>query len=885
MKIALAMGSAALSVVFAAQSASGQEAQPWYYPYALAQGDAPAAPTSVPAESTDAPISVSEVATAPQAVEAPAAVPAPTQAAEPPARPNINPYERDIALTVPLFFNRRVLGELDVLLTRDDRFNVNSASFISLIKPLLTPDAGAELVASLAGVDAFFPEEINSAGIELEYDPEQLAVLVLRIAPERRTVESLFEAGRPEDPAQAPEPFSAYMNTNMVLLRRGLTGEINRPGVFLNGAVRYKNLVFEADVQGQDNPFQDEYTVDRRYARLVYDQPEAYRRWTFGDLDPETRGRQGFGELGGIGVVRQKRRFEPFRNNILAGNRELILREASTVRVLRNGVFVREFRLEPGQYDVGNLPLDAGTNDIQLEIVNGSGVRESLNYRAYLDPIDLEPGDYDYGAYLGVTSNLGFGSPDYSDGDLAFTGFYRKAFLNKPAIGIGLQASERVQNLTAQAQFLLSNAGRIQADAAVSHSDSGAGYAFAVGYDFLIDAGSSADSLSAIIDFTSPDYATLGDGFAQNPISWTVTANYSRQLSEQLFANFGTSYRVSRSSFLSDSYSVFASLNYRVTRAWTFQVGAEFTETGTRNSNFGLNRDGVGVVMALVWQPASGRRFDSRYSSATDSASVRYQDTTSNRAGSFGYSLASTYDDGSGSVSGQVDYVASRFDATLSHSAFGRDFSSITEEQVTSLRLGSSIATTGRKVAVGRTIQDSFAIVYGHPSLKGAPVIVGQSFEGGQYQARSGALGPALGNSLTSYVNQSVRYDALNAPLGYNIGEGVVRVRPTYRSGYAIEVGSGAFVSALGRLVGNRNMPVALYSGRVTVVGDSTAEPQLFFTNSVGRFAMQGLEPGKAYRVDVFSSPATSFEIVVPADNDGLLDLGAVNVPVEVPKE
>lgn len=890
MKIALAMGSAALSVLLAAQSANSQEAQPWYYPYAPSQDDVPSSPAAS-VGSMDVSAAPLAAAAAPQAVVIPAApapvapVQAPDQAAETAARPNINPYDRDIAMTVPLFFNRRVLGELDVLLTRDDRFNVNSASFISLIKPLLTPDAGAELEASLAGIDAFFPEEVNTAGIELEYDPEQLAVLVLRIAPERRTVESLFEAGRPEEPAQAPEPFSAYLNTNMVLLRRGSTGDFNRPGVFLNGAVRYKNFVFEADVQGQDNPFQDEYTIDRRYARLVYDQPEAYRRWTFGDLDPETRGRQGFGELGGFGVVRQKRRFEPFRNNVLAGNRELILREASTVRVLRNGVFVREFRLEPGQYDVGNLPLDAGSNDIQLEIVNGSGVRENLNYRAYLDPIDLEPGDYDYGAYLGVTSNLGFGSPDYSNGDLAFTGFYRKAFLNKPALGIGLQASERVQNVTAQAQFLLRNAGRIQADAAFSNSDNGAGYAFAVGYDFLIDAGSNADSLSATIDFTSPDYATLGDGFAQNPISWTVTANYSKQLSEQVFANLGASYRVSRSSFLADSYSVFASANYRVTRAWTFQVGAEFTETGSRNSNFGSSRDGVGLVMALVWQPASGRRFDSRYASATDSASVRYQDTTSNRAGAFGYSLASTYDDGSGSLSGQLDYVASRFDATLSHSAFGRDFSSITEEQVTTLRLGSSIATTGKKFAVGRTIQDSFAIVYGHPSLKGTPVIVGQSFEGGQYQARSGALGPALGNSLTSYVNQSVRYDALDAPLGYNIGQGVVRVRPTYRSGYNIEVGSAAFVSALGRLVGNEDMPVALHSGRVTLVGDPTAEPQLFFTNSVGRFAIQSLEPGKTYRVDIFSSPAARFEIVVPADNDGLLDLGVVNVPIEVPEK
>lgn len=864
----------AIAVFLIAPSANGQDALPWYHPYNLADREgSPASPVEAPVEATPA----ERVAALNSVSQVPPAQPA--QAA---VRPNINPYDRDIALTVPLYFNRRVLGELDVLLTRDDRFIVNSASFARLISPLLTPEATVELQAALAGIEAFYPEEINATGIELDYDPEQLAVLVLKIDPERRTVESLFEAGRPESPARPPEAFTAYLNTNLVVLRRESTGEFNRPGVFLNGAIRYRSLVFEADVQGQDNPFQDEYTIDRRFARFVFDQPEAYRRWTFGDLDPETRGRQGFGELGGLGVVRQTRRFEPFRNNILSGNRELLLREASTVRVLRNGVFVREFRLEPGQYDVGNLPLDAGSNNIELEVVNESGARELVSYRAYLDPIDLEPGDYDYGAYLGLTSNLGFGSPDYSDGDLAFTGFYRKAFINRPAVGIGLQASEAVQNVTTQAQFLLSNSGRVQVDLAASNADLGGGYAVAVGYDYLIDAGSSTDSWSIVADYTSENFATLGNADASNPVSLSFTANYSKQFSEQLFANIGASYRLSRSDIIDDSYSLFATTNYRFTREWTLQVGAEFTETGSRNS-FGIDRDGVGILMALVWQPASGKRFDSRYASASNSASVRYQDTTSNRAGAFGYSLASTYDDGAGSLSGQVDYIASRFDASLTHTAFGRDFSNITEEQVTALRIGSSIATTGNKVAIGRSIQDSFAIVYGHPSLKGAPVIVGQSFEGGQYQARSGALGPALGNALTSYVNQSIRYDALNAPPGYDVGEGVVRVRPTYRSGYNIEVGSAAFVSALGRIVGNASKPVALTSGRLFSPDDPAAESQLFFTNSAGRFAAQKLEPGKRYRVELFSSPTMIFEFTVPAENEGLLDLGIVTVPLDVP--
>lgn len=815
-----------------------------------------------------------------QAAEAVATVQAePTAAPAPQTRPNINPYDRDIAMTVPLNFNRRVLGEMPVLLTRDDRFIVESAGFRALIDPLLTPEAQEELKARLEGVESFAPEEINATGISLDYDPDQLAVLLLRIDPTKRSVESLFQGGRPEEPGAAPEDFSAYLNTNMAVSRRQSTGDVTTPSLFLNGAMRYKGLVLEADVQGRENQFSGDYEIERRYARFIFDQPAEYRRWYLGDLNVETRGRQGFAEMGGVGVTRQKQRFDSFRNNALSGGRQLVLQESSTVRVLRNGIFVREFRLDPGQYDLSNLPLDAGSNDIQLEIQNESGRRETVAYSAYLDSIELEPGDYEYGAYLGVTNSGTFGSPDYSDGSLAFSGFWRKAFINKPALGVGLQASETVQNITGQTQFILRNGARLQVDASASNGDVGSGYAYALSYDHFVDLGDTYDSWTVVADYTSEDYATLGNEFGDNPTSWVFTGAYSHQFSEDWTATMSASYRMGRGNS-SDSYAVNAVSSYRFTPQWSVQVGAEWVDFG---NNFGTSSsDGVGVTVALVWQPRYDRRGEARYSSARNSGSVRFQQSTENRVGSFGYSVASTYDDGPGTLSGQLDYVANRFDASLTHTTFGQSFSNITDEQVTSLRIGTSISTAGGKIAVGRNIYDSFAILYPHQSLEDKPVIAGESFERGNYTSRSGALGPAVSNTLTSYVDQSVRYDVLGVPPGYDIGEGVRRVRPGYKSGYAIQVGSDAFVSALGRMVGNAGKPAALISGRVRLLDDPTAEPELFFTNSVGRFAIQKLIPGKTYRVELFTSPAAGFEFTVPADNEGLLDLKTVAVSVDI---
>ena len=830
---------------------------------------APAAGAGAPQVSVDA---VSQDAAA-QPVQEPEASP----------RRNINPYDRDIAMTVPLTFNSRVLGEMPVVLTRDDRFLVESTGFRVLLDPLLTDEAKQELAAALEGHTDFAPEEINDTGIRLDYDPDQLAVLVLRIDPTKRTVESLFNLGKPEEAGLAPEPFSAFLNTNMAVQRYQRADLITAPSVFLNGAVRYGAVVFEADVQGREDLLSGDYEIERQYARFVFDQPKDYRRWTLGDLDPELRGRQGFVEMGGLGVQRQRRRFDSFRSDSLVGARQLVVQEASTVRVLRNGMLMREFLLDPGQYDVSNLPLEAGSNDIQLEIVNGAGRVERVNYSAYLDMIDLDPGDYEYGAYLGVTSDGFMGSPDYADGQLAFTGYWRKAFADRPALGLGVQLAEDVQLLSGQTQFILPNGARLQLDGGVSRGENGEGYSVGTTFDHVVDLGDTYDSWTVAVDYTSEQFATLGNSLGDNSTSWIFSGSYNHRFNQNWQANIGGSYRLSHDPALSSSYAVNAITSYRFSQQWSAQFGVEYVDFG--RDSFGLSRDGFGFTLGLVWQPRIDRRLDARYGTASNAGTVNFQQYSGNRVGALGYSVTSNYDDGAGNVSGQVDYISNRFDASLSHAAFGRDFSNITEEQVTSLRVGASIATTGGKVAIGRGIYDSFAIVYPHETLRDRDVVVGDSLQGGNYIARSGALGPAVSGQLTSYVNQSIRYDVLDPPRGYNIGEGVSRVFPTYKSGYAIEVGSAKFVSALGRLVGNKDRPVALMSGRVRPADEPNAEPELFFTNSVGRFAIQNLEPGRRYRVEMFSSPAMGFEFVVPEDNEGLLDLQVLRVPLDVPEE
>ncbi|BCA63078.1 hypothetical protein HMP09_2312 [Sphingomonas sp. HMP9] len=791
-------------------------------------------------------------------------------------RPDINPYDRDIALTVPLTYRDRTLGEVPVLLTHDDRFVVDTQPFLKLLRPLLNDVAQSKLAAILAGTKTFTSADLATSGVSLDYDPGSLSVVVLRIAPDERTIEPLFTTPTRDDekPDLQPAFVSGYLNANLAVNKLwGLQDRLSRPSFYVNGAIRVGPVVVEGDLQYAEELglTGGTYRFDRNTLRLVYDQPEQFRRWYLGDLSPEIRGQQGYVQMGGIGVSRQRQRFDQFRAALLQGNRQLILQRPSTVDVYRNGSLLKQFRLDAGSYDVSALPLVTGGNDVQVEVRDDSGGVQSLNYASYLDPIDLQPGDFEYAGYLGKTSRR-FGRTPIYDGDLAFTGFYRKAFLDRPAIGVGVQASKQVQVVTGQTQFVLANSGRIQFDLGASRARRhGGGYSSGVTYDQIFDRAGLIDSFTVRADYLSRRFAGLGYIDPDNSSSWSFNAQYARAITFDWTALIGASYIRSRGTF-GDTSRVNASVSYRLSRGWSVRGGADYTRYGTGSSR----RNGLGFSASIIVQPSYRDRAEARHDSSIGTSSVSYVHASSNRIGALGYGGLVSRDAGDANVQAFADYTGNRFDASVSHSAFGTGFGRIGDQQITSLRVGTAIAFADGQFGVGRRINDSFAILYPHPTLKGHSVVAGQSIAGNDYLSKSGFLGGAVNGYLSSYVTQSVQYDVDNPPPGYDVGLGVVRVKPFYRSGYKLEVGSDAFVSAVGNLLLATGKPVSLIGGRVIDL-DRKDAPLVFFTNSVGRFAIQNLRPANRYRVELYGTAAT-FDFVIPKDTHGLVDLQTVKL-------
>lgn len=799
----------------------------------------------------------------------------------PHGRPDINPYERDIDMTVPLTFQSRSLGDIPMRLTADDRFMLDAATFVRLMRPILNDEAQAGLAERLGGLESFGPDDLERTGVRLTYDPSSLAVVVVEVAPDQRAVQDLFAPPRDdlEDTSLLPADFSAYLNLNLIQSYVWELKQADNPTLNFDGAVRVGPLVFEGDAQFAQRPTDtgDRYLFRRNYARLVYDQPEAYRRWYLGDLDPETRGQQSYVQMGGIGVLRQRQRFNVFRAAILQANRQLIIQRESTVRFMRNGTLYREMRLQPGRYDFSSLPLVAGSNDVQIQVTDNSGATQNLSYQQYLDPIDLDPGDYEYGAFFGPTSRSFGGAPDYR-GPLAFTGFFRKAFFNHPALGVGIQASKDVQTLSGQTQFVLGNGGRLLIDAAGSHAKAaGGGWAGGLSYEHYFDRGVASDYLSFRADYQSPHFATLGNPTAVNTNAFTLTGQYTRQFDLRLIGTASASYTKSRGG-LRDSYRIGANIQYRFDRQWSVRSGVDYTKYP---SNLGRSA-GVSFNVSLVFQPDFRRRAEARYETRDNTAELSYNQSGLNQLDSVGFGGVITRQDGNARLLGYGSYSGNRFDAAISHASFGPSLSDITALNVTTARIGTTLAYADGMFGVGRRINDSFMLLEPHKNLGKRRVVVGQSLSKNDYIGRSGPLGAAMNNFLGSYSVQSVQYDVEDPPAGYDTGPGVVRVKPPYKSGYALRVGTDAFVSVMGTLVAAPDKPVSLIGGRVTLLDAQEGEnpkPVPFFTNSVGRFAISNMLPGRRYLVETYGANKTidrAFEFTVPADTDGLVNLGTV---------
>lgn len=772
-----------------------------------------------------------------------------------------------VTMSVPLVWDSRVFGEVIIQVARDGSAAIESRSLSTQLGALLNATGNQRLAEAIGGDPFVTPSELAAMGITASFDMARLELNIATIDARLRPVESIGTNAEARDRVQPnllPASFSAYMNVGLDLRYNQGSG-VDAPDLLLYGAARYRKVVLEFDGGFADDFSGGGYRFYRRGVRAVYDEPAHYRRWSVGDLRLENRTFLNAPFIAGIGVQKSRRVFDPFSPVSALNGRQIFISSPSTVEIQVNGAPYRVLRLQPGTYNLDDLPIRTGSNNVQIIVRDAAGRENVTRFGYFFQPIDLAAGEEEYTAAFGLVARDFTLQPDYSN-DPIFYGNYRRAFSDIFVAGGGVQLTRDIQVFSAETQIVPQVIpGGFGVQAAIS---TGRGFGFAARADYQISWGGAANArrFAVSVDYQNANFATPADLGRFRIDRLTVNASYAQNFSLRTSMVAGATYF--RNGNARDQSNFFVDVTRQLRDNIRASAGVEYGRDAIYGSGFGI-RFSISVLLG-------GRnRADASYRSRQDFARASISRGVESEVGSFGYSLDLQNTGDSSSVEGLADFIGNRFDARVTVGTQGDGFGDVGDRKTASLQLGTSIAFADGTFGIGRPISDAFLLARPHETIRENGVIVGRGLQRGNYEASSGLFGAAVQSRLSSYNMQDVQYDLKTSRPGYDIGTGVVRVDPPYRGGYELIVGNARFVSAVGFLQID-GAPAALASGTIMSESDEGFTPQPFFTNSAGRFGIIGLAPGKTYTIRL--GTGQTFEIHVPADSTGLYRIETLNV-------
>lgn len=830
-------------------------------PIATAQVGEPPAPPAAPPPAAQNPAERAAPPGSATVPSTPGAQPATSAPSAPPAAVGarrLNPTSRVMQIVVTLTESGRQLGEVEIRVAPDDSVEVAAAQVVELIGRGLNPQRLAELQA-IAQPDVFLPlARWAELGLPMTFDSSTLSLAVEIPASARgRTSIGLAELDRETYGEFAtPARFSGYLNVRASTdyVHQGFETGFGDSLFLTDGALRFGGFVLENEASfgtGEGGAFRRDGT------RVVYDDLPRLHRYVAGDLLPQGRGFQGVQDIAGLSIERTYGSLDPQQNVTPRGGRSFTLERESTVEAFVNGRVVRTLRLQPGTYDVSDFPFVSGANDVDVVIQDSTGRREVLSFSVFIDRTQLAPGLSEYGAYFGVATNRLGDSIQY-DGALAGSGFYRRGLAENLTAGVNGQFSERGALVGVEGVYG-SALGTLGGDLALSQIDGvGAGWAVNLTYERLIQDAGGGSSLSATIEARSRRFGAPSQIAPDNRYLLNAAVAYNRSFGDSQFAGLQLRYSYARDGFESEG-TIRATYGRRLTDTTNVILDVDYSTGGFAS--------GAAFRVAIVRRFGSTGSLRAEFDSQSERGRIGYQ--TSGGRGVGAWSLAGTLEGGSTDLgfNGAAAYAANRADLGVAHTtSYSLDTSAIADQR-TSFRAATSIAFADGAFAIGRPVTDSFAIL--RPYRAGvAAVEVDPSPEG--YYARSGVLGPALYGQIGSYSPRSIVYDAPDAPPGFDIGSGSVRVLAPYRAGYVVTVGSEYGVTAIGRLLDASGEPIPLLSGRAVEQGGEQRSVDVF-TNRSGTFGASGLRGGR-WRIVLLDG--RTFEFIVPADAEAIARVG-----------
>ncbi|GEA50710.1 hypothetical protein VIN01S_15140 [Vibrio inusitatus NBRC 102082] len=746
---------------------------------------------------------------------------------------------------------------------------------------VLRRDVSPKILAELAvyGSNSVGNKELNPIGIWLDFDSNDLSLSV-SLEEQSSSQTSIDFDGEYRKPTYSEYSFIAWHNIFNFSDDYDITPDSDNTNLWLGewisainiGGPLGLNLEAAAYVEGiQSNEELDSPSVYRGDILMFIDRPDYPMRFSVGDLSSSVTGHMPSLNLGGIAIERLWSRLQPDRNIQNGGAQSIYLRESANVYIYINNIYFTDLRLRPGRYDIEDLPLDQGSNDIRIEIEYQSGQREVINYSQFFNARLLREGISDFSLYAGVFSSIEDNVYDYDETQYAVQGFYEYGITDDVTVGVNSTWHPDGQ-IFGSILNLGSNFGNIGSRfSGLTYSDvDEIGMIVSVDYE---------QAIFGNLDFSSPNFRLSAETFSDyRSTPWNLDETLSNGI--RVIGDY--------------SYFITPTINYTVRGNWFKDVDLDednyyaaveatwspwrftFTSGIDYSFNNGSSSNDIRYYFVGRWDWFSSENYYSaavEYQSRPNSVRTSFSKLSEYTPNSFGYELRSDITPEFQEYSGKIDYVANRFTTEVEYQTNYIDFSENRSQRISG-RLSTAVSVFDSNIAWGRSYGGPAAIVDVHNSLE-APVLINGFDEDRPESIATRSLSglvPIYGAHGTSNISISVP----DAPIGYDYGPDRHSIVAGSYTGHLLTVGSNASKTVLGKLIDKNGEPIVLRNGVLLM---ETGEKS-FFTNRGGRFALDGMTSGN-FEIIIKGNPSYRGIISIPDNEDNLIYLESTQLQLQ----
>ena len=566
-------------------------------------------------------------------------------------------------------------------------------------------------------------------------------------------------------------------------------------------------------------------------------------------------GHLGSYQLGGFSVASEYAALQPQRDLSPGNSQVFVLSNSADLDIYVNGFVVSRIRLRAGRYDLKDLPLTSGSNNIRIVAQYIDGQFEEFTFSTHYNAQLLAQGMRTYQLLLGAPSEVNNRVYHYQDTP-ALVGSVEQGLTNKLTVGVnGLWHQQgKLFGVTATSGQSWGNA---------SWRFSASEYQQVNGYAMTLEAehnvvGQSqygAPNLRWGVERRQDFVATpwLGGASSQNNTSQIAQSNeryfvdYHYYVSDEL--DFGVFANVQHHRGQGTIRDVTAQLNWRY-QGMNIASGVRYQDNANGIDSHDKSRFFINFTWN-IYHLANNARTRFRYNSRTKVANATYTKVNSNYMGDYGYQGVMERGDDYRREQFRGSYTANWLRTDVSGENYQRN-GQLSQGNL-SVNMASSIAIADGKVGIGRNISAPFALVSKHQSLGDSRVLINVDRRG-RAQSESSNQVAALVSLGTGYNQAQFHVDVPDAPFGYDWGPGAYSVAGGAATGHHYMVGSDLSYTVLGVLVDDKGEPLSLARGEIVALQTpsnaqqaSGNQPQRyrFFTNRSGRFVVEGIGVGR----------------------------------------